>query len=128
MIININKENEVDLRTKEQKKFDRQMAVRRKWDAFAGFIRSNMDVLVVTVPAAITVVNCGSKLASKAIQNRTVTKELKAEERRIYDHSLGRYTYLKRPMSAKEALIYEDRRARGEKVNTILEDMKLLKK
>lgn len=46
----------------------------------------------------------------------------------IYDRSLGRYTELKRPLKAKESLEIERRRKMGESLNSILDDMRLLKK
>lgn len=124
------KKNEkiIDFRTKDQKKFEFQMKVKRGWDSTANFVRNNLDVLAVIVPAGITVIGGGSKILSSAIRAHTVDKELKDQERRIYDHSLGRYSYLKRPLRANEALIIEERRNNGEKLNMILQDMNLLKK
>jgi len=118
----------VDLRTKEQKRADRKNALRNGWNAVAGFVRDNYDVLIVVAPIVVTTVGGACKVASKAIANNTIDKEIRYKERTIYDRSLGRYTELKRPMTARESLEFEERRANGERVNTILDDMRLLKK
>lgn len=129
MVISFKKANEeLDLRTKEQKKFERQMWLRRSWDTTANFVRTNLDVLAVLTPVATVVIGGGTKIISKAIANHTANKVLRDKECSVYDRSLGRYAYLKRPMTASQALTFEERRANGEKVNTILEDMGLLRK
>lgn len=51
MVIRIfEKKDEVDLRTKEQKKFESQMKWKRRMDNVSGFVRENKDVLMFTVP------------------------------------------------------------------------------
>ena len=117
----------IDFRSKDQKKFQRQMRAKRFVDNGIGWIRENKDVLGYVVPPLTAGIVGGSKIISKAIANHTVTKELRDQERRIYDHSLGRYSYIKRPLRSDEALIIEERRNNGEKLNMILKDMGLLK-
>jgi hypothetical protein len=97
------------------------------WNQFAGFVRSNQDVLVFAVPATLTVIGGGTKVLSKIIANRTAEREIRFKERTIYDRSLGRYVNLKRPLRAHEALEIERRRMNGEKLNAILADMRLIK-
>lgn len=129
MVIRIfEKKDEVDLRTKEQKKFESQMKWKKRVDTVFGFVRENKDVLICVVPPVTAAIAGTTKVASKLIGAHTVNKELKDQERRIYDHSLGRYTYLRRPLRPAEALTIEERRAAGEKLNMILQDMGLLKK
>ena len=117
-----------DFRTKEQKRADRK-AARKAWiDSKIGWIRENKDVLVFVVPGMITVLSCGTKCFTKVMANHTLNKEIQFKERTIYDHSLGRYVELKRPLTAAQALSIEERRAGGERLHTILNDMGLLKR
>ena len=112
---------------KEQRRRERKQALSNTWNGFANFVRSNMDVLIIAVPATVAVVGGVTKVASKAISAYTLNREINFKERTIYDHSLGRYVELKRPLSAAQSLTIEERRANGEKLHMILADMNLLK-
>lgn len=120
--------NVIDFRTKEQKRAERKMAISNRWNAFAGWVRDNRDVLMLTVPATVAVVGSVTKFTSKAITAHMTNKEINFKERTIYDHSLGRYVELKRPLTAAQSLTIEERRANGEKLHMILDDMGLLKR
>lgn len=117
----------IDYRTKEQKREDLKMVVKQKWDNFAGFIRDNKDVLILTVPAGLAVIGGVTKVASKAINAHTVNKEIDFKTRTVYDRSLGRYIELKRPLTTSQALEVEARKAAGEGLTSILDDMNMLK-
>lgn len=117
----------VDFRTKDQKVHDAKVAIANGWNNFAGFVRDNKDVLVLVVPVATVAIGSAGKAVSKAIGAYITNKELNDINTRIYDHSLGKYARLKRPLTAKESLTIEERRAAGEKLHTILNDMGLLK-
>lgn len=121
---------QVDLKEfkKEQRRQERKAAIQNKWNQFAGFVRSNRDVLIPTTMVGVAAIRCVTKVTSKAIAAHAVNKELRWQERTIYDRSLGRYTELKRPLTASEALRIEERREAGEKLNTILDSMNLLKR
>ena len=114
--------------TKEVRRSERRAALRDTWDRFAGFVRDNQDVLLLTIPAAVATTTGVCKVTSKLIGAHTVNKEIRYKERTIYDHSLGRYVELKKPLTAAQALTIEERRAAGEKLHTILDSMNLLKK
>ena len=113
---------------KEVKRSERREALISTWERFAGFVRSNQDVLLLTIPAVVATTTGVSKVTSKLISAHTVNKEIKYKERTIYDHSLGRYVELKKPLTAAQALTIEERRAAGEKLHVILDSMNLLKK
>lgn len=118
----------MDFRTKEQKRADRKNAIRQSWNNFASFVRDNSDVLIIVVPAVAATVGGVCKVTSKAIASHTLNKEIAFKERTIYDHSLGRYVELKRPLTAAQSLTIEERKAGGEKLHMILNDMGLLKR
>lgn len=70
----------------------------------------------------------GIGVAKKVMNTYNTHAEIKFKERTIYDRSLGRYVELKKPLNARQALEIEERRANGEKLHMILNDMKLLKR
>lgn len=118
----------VDFRTKEQKRADRKYAIKRKVDDACQWIRMNKDVIILATPIVCTVIGGTTKVASKMIQQHNLNKEIDFKQRTIYDHSLGRYVELRRPLTAAQALTIEERRAQGEKLHTILDSMGLLKR
>ena len=122
------KRNQYDYRTKEQKRIDRKLAFERKVDEGFKFVRNNYDVLLIIVPASVAIVKCGTKLITSTINHHTAIVNERFQQRTIYDRSLGRYTELKRPLKNNEALIIERRKASGETLNVILDDMNLLKR
>lgn len=113
---------------KELKRRQRNEKLKQAWDTTATFVRDNQDVLLFTVPAAVTVIGGGSRLISKMIAKNMQERDIRFKETTIYDRSLGRYVTLKRPLKASESLEIERRRGNGEKLHAILNDMKLLKR
>lgn len=118
----------LDFRTKEQKREEFKMKAKRKLDGTIQWIRENQDVLIIVAPVVTVVAGKTIGLASNAIKLHRTNKEIDYKERMIYDHSLGKYAELKKPLTAVQALTVEERRANGEKLHTILNDMGLLKK
>ena len=112
---------------KEMKKRERKQKVADGFHQCTDWVRSNLDVLMFVVPIGAGIVGGTTKLVTKAIQTHNINKEIRFKETTIYDHSLGRYCQLKRKLTPAQALTIEERRAGGEKLNTILEDMNLLK-
>ena len=112
---------------KEARRRERKEAIKSKWNEFAWWFRQNQDILIIAIPAGVAVVGGATKVASKAIKTHNLNKEIKFKETTIYDHSLGRYVQLKHKLTPAQALTIEERRANGEKLHMILEDMKLLK-
>lgn len=94
----------------------------------ANGVRRNSDVIIMLAPTMALGIKGVTKITSKAIQHHTVKKEIDFKQRTIYDHSLGRYVELKRKLTPAQALTIEERRASGEKLHMILNDMGLLKK
>lgn len=92
------------------------------------WVVENKDVAVPLIIAGSTAAQGVVKITCKLLQNRAVNKEIDYKERTIYDRSLGRYVELKKPLTNAQALTIEERRADGEKLISILDDMRLLKK
>lgn len=122
------KEYTVDYRTKEQKRIDRKEAVKRGVRNTCQWIKDNKDMIILVTPIVCTVVGGTTKVASKMIQKHNLNKEIKFKQCTIYDHSLGRYVELRKPLTAEQALTIEERRAQGERLHVILDSMGLLKR
>lgn len=113
----------------------REAKWRYRWNNFKEGAKKVGRTIVENKEAAVPLIIAGAgtvkgitRVASKAIQHHAVTKEIAYKERTIYDHSLGRYVELKKPLTNAQALSIEERRAQGEKLHVILNDMGLLKK
>lgn len=91
------------------------------------FVKDHKEELVLAVPLVVSVVGGVAKVTSSTIRNHAVDKEIRFKERTIYDRSLGRYVELRHKLTTKEALEIEERRDSGERLMTILSDMRLLK-
>lgn len=84
------------------------------------FCKAHGKEVVAGASAAIVV---GKKLTG-LIED---VKEKNHRDRRIYDHSLDRWCYLKRKMRPDEEREFKERRRKGETVYDILSSMRLLK-
>ena len=123
--------NVMDFRTNEQKwqEFKQKTGdkVKKGWNTLCREVRNNKDVIILMLPGFIAVTNGVTKVVTKGIQQHTANKELDYRARTIYDHSLGRYVELRKPLTSEQALEIEERRLRGEKLHVILYSMGLLK-
>lgn len=112
---------------KELRAAKRKAAVREKiQEASASFQRwyaRNRDMLVVFIPAALSVGGGAVKLAKK---HQTLRMEKHLKEDYVYDRSLGRYLKPTRKLSKKEWRIVAQRKANGEKYVNIFNDMGVL--
>lgn len=114
--------------TIEGKVYEVKVKVERAARNAYDWIRENPQTAMMALTAAVGVTKGVTKVTSKAISAHQTSKEIRFKERTIYDRSLGRYVELKRKLSPAEALSIEERRANGEKLHVILNDMNLLKK
>ena len=90
-------------------------------------MRENTDVIILVMPVVCTVIGGTTKIATKMIQQHNINKEIDFRQRTIYDRSLGRYIELRKPLTTRQAIIIEERRANGERLTSILDSMGLLK-
>ena len=114
----------VDCRTTKQKLLDVKEGIKRKTKQGLEFIKENPG----SIPIICTAIGGVTRVTSKAISSRATTKEIEFRQRTIYDRSLGRYVELKRPLTTRQAIEIEERRASGEKLHMILDSMNLLKR
>ena len=84
----------------------------------------NKNVVAVVGPAVIGGIAVGVKVIGKHIN---LDKEQALKDRYVYDTSLGHYWELKKKLSNAEWTEIERRRNAGEKLGSILENMRVLK-
>lgn len=114
----------MDFRTTKQKLYDLKEGAKMKVQQGLRFIKENPTA----VPIICTAIGGITRITSKVISSRTAAKEIDFRQRTIYDRSLGRYIELKRPLTTRQAIEIEERRASGEKLHMILDSMNLLKR
>lgn len=113
---------------KERKRRERRQKIEDSLGWLSGLIRDNKELAIIGIPAAVAITKGITNAIGKTVSANATKREIQFKERTIYDRSLGRYVELKRPLTPTEALIIEERRARGEKLHEILNDMRLLKR
>ena len=100
-----------------------KVKAKQKYDEAKEWCGNHMELVVGVVPVLITGFFEVIKIASKA-DAREEEKELK--ELYIYDRSMGHYWKLRRRLTNAEYREIERRRAEGESMGEILEDMRVL--
>lgn len=113
---------------KECKRRERRQKIEDSLGWLSGLIRDNKELAIIGIPAVVAITKSITSAIGKTVSANATKKEIQFKERTIYDRSLGRYVELKRPLTPTEALVIEERRARGEKLHEILNDMRLLKR
>ena len=115
-----NKVVEFDCCTKEQKRADMKEKIASKLHDTANWIRYNKDFIILVAPIVVA----GTKFIGKRINLR---KEEMLKDLYVYDRSGGHYWRLRRSLSNKEWLEFDNRRKNGERVADILSDFRVLK-
>ena len=114
--------------TFEQKAYEAKVKAKRVANEVYWWIKENPQTDLMALTSMVGITKGVTKVTSKVISAHQTNKEIRFKERTIYDRSLGRYVELKHKLSPAEALTIEERRANGEKLHVILNDMGLLKK
>jgi hypothetical protein len=101
-------------------KFRAQNDIRRakKW------VEENPELAVII---GGTVVGGAKFVCKNGAQHAKLNKAQKVKELYLYDPSMGHYWELSRKLSNREYLIIDQRRANGERMANILDDMGVLK-
>lgn len=100
-----------------------KVKAKQKYDEAKDWCGEHKELVVAAVPVLISGFFEVIKIASKA-DAREEEKELK--ELYIYDRSMGHYWKLRRRLTNAEYREIERRRAEGESMGEILEDMRVL--
>lgn len=112
---------------KEEKKRERKEKFQRNINNGLLWIENNKEILSIAIPAVVVTVKGGTKVVNGISKNVKLHQEKLDRERRIYDRSLGKHIYLKRPLKNAELKTILERKEDGEKLTSILMDMNLIK-
>ena len=109
---------------KELKRKVRRERRREFWESLRQWLIKNPQYAIMILLAGIGAMAKMTKGAAKIVQ--TIAEET-SKSRRIYDHRLGKYHYLKRGLKQHELLELTERLSNGEKMVDILMSMGVLK-
>lgn len=84
-------------------------------------------VTVILLPVAIGGLKLVATVTKNTMRRINLNKEEAIKNLYVYDPSLGKYWRLKRELSNKEWLKIDQRRSKGERLSTILDDLGVLK-
>lgn len=88
------------------------------------WVADNKGLIIVLVPVAVSFVG---KAINNAKKQANLQEQTRLKENYCYDNRLGMYWELRRPMSNYERLIFEEKKATGDSIGSILNNMNLLK-
>lgn len=97
-----------------------------KGKAAAEWVKENPELAVTLFSTGVALVKGASNVYSKHQTKANLRKQEELQDLYIYDRSLGRYQRLRHPLSTTEAIEVERRRADGERLMSILVDMRLV--
>lgn len=109
---------------KELKRKNRRKRREERREALHKFIVEHPEIAIPMLAGLGLAAAKGIKSAAKTIQ---AIAEETSKSKRIYDHRLGKYHYLKRGLKQRELLEVTDRLNNGEKLVDILMSMNVLR-
>lgn len=96
-----------------------------KWNRFKNWCYNNRDIVV---PIAITAATTGIPfIVKKGIKGVQLKKQENLKNLYCYDRSLGHYWKLRRELTNDEWVYIDKRKANGERLADILDELKVLK-
>lgn len=98
--------------------------LKNRWTDVSCWCSENKGLLMVAVPTVIGGITATVKVVGK---NINLNKEQNLKEKFVYDTSLGHYWELRQKLTNGQWTEIERRRANGETLGQILNDMKVLK-
>lgn len=101
-------------------------AFARKCNGAAEWIRQNKEAILIAAPVVAGAAKMLSKTVSNAKRRNYLKQEKDLKELYCYDHSLGHYWKLSRPLSNSDWVKINNRRNKGETLGDILCSMKVL--
>lgn len=116
---------------KTRRKEERRRKFRNGATKAINWTRDNMDLVVIFLPIAVGAVGFATKTGVGAVKDANRARLLKKEENLknlyCYDRSLGHYWALRRKLTNAEWVEIDKRKAQGERLADILNEMKVLK-
>lgn len=99
---------------------------KRKAEAVVQWCSENKELAIAMIPVGLMALRGAGKLVNSVDRKIDMKKEQELQELYIYDHSLGMYHKLRRPLKSSEKIEIDRRRAAGESKIQILSSMGLL--
>lgn len=116
---------------RKERRDKRKQWINDKFKDFECWCANNPQLASILIPGAIMLggglIKGGTSVVKAAINNNTAKHQNRVDDRRIYDPSEGFYWNLKRDLNTSQKLELERRKAEGESMGQILEDMRVLK-
>lgn len=100
----------------------------QKAKATLNWCSNNKELTIAFLTAAGVAIRAGSKTAASISRKIDDKKEADRRDLEIYDHSIGKWQKLRRPMKYDETLEFDKRKREGESTVQILDDMGLLRR
>lgn len=110
--------------TKKKKKKNFGKKFKAKVCSVLDWCSENPEILITVIPVCAACITTIVRVGGKHIN---LNKAKKIKENYCYDPSLGHYWALKRPLKNSDWTKIEARRKKGERLGTILNDLKVLK-
>lgn len=99
---------------------------KKKFDATVKWCEENKELALAMIPVGIMAVRTVGKTIGSIDRKIDLKKEQELQECYVYDHSLGMYHKLRRPLKPSEKIEIDRRRQNGESKIQILASMGLL--
>lgn len=99
---------------------------RMKFNATKKWCEDNTELAIAMIPVGLVVIKGIGSTVRSIDRKIDLKKEQEFQELYVYDHSLGMYHKLRRPLKPKEKIEIDRRRQNGESKLQILASMGLL--
>lgn len=99
---------------------------KKKFDSAVKWCEENKELAIAMIPVGVVVVKGVGKTIGSIDRKVDLKREQELQELYIYDHSLGMYHKLRRPLKPSEKIEIDRRRQEGESKIQILSSMGLL--
>ena len=100
----------------------------QKAKATLNWCSNNKELTIAFLTAAGVAIRTVSKTTSSISRKIDDKKETDRRDLEIYDHSIGKWHKLKRPMKYDETIEFDERKRKGQSTVSILDDMGLLRR
>lgn len=99
---------------------------RKKFDATVKWCEDNKELALAMIPVGVVIIKGVGNTIHSIDKKIDLKKEQDLQDLYVYDHSLGMYHKLRRPLSSNEKIEIDRRRQNGESKLQILASMGVL--
>ena len=99
---------------------------KRKFDSAVKWCEDNKELAIAMIPVGIVAIKSVGNSVHSFERKRNLEKEQELKEMYVYDHSLGMYHKLRRPLTASEKVLISSKVKNGEQKVDVLARMGLL--